>query len=103
MSACILYLRPFLDALTSGFINGDDLRRRGAIRPYTFVSNKAASSFALKERKGGSDLYRSSESQGQATEAMSVSERDQHILPEISPVSSLQDIGRMTLAMEERV
>ena len=34
MSACILYLRPFLEALTSGFINGDDLRRRGQLKPY---------------------------------------------------------------------
>ena len=34
LSACVLYLRPFLEALTSGFINGDDLRRRGQIKPY---------------------------------------------------------------------
>ena len=38
MAACILYLRPFLEALSSGFINGDDLRRRGELRPYILES-----------------------------------------------------------------
>ena len=38
LSACLLYLRPFLEALTPGFINGDDLRRRGQIKPYLMDS-----------------------------------------------------------------
>ena len=48
MSACILYLRPFLEALTSGFINGDEDRRRGQIRPYVLVSNDLATNLVTK-------------------------------------------------------
>ena len=29
LCACILYLKPFLETLESGFFGGDDLRRRG--------------------------------------------------------------------------
>lgn len=39
ISACILYIRPFLEALTSGFINGDDLRRRGQITPWLLADS----------------------------------------------------------------
>ncbi|KAI4151560.1 MAG: hypothetical protein LQ340_003434 [Diploschistes diacapsis] len=42
MSACVLYLRPFLEALTSGFINGDDLRRRGQIKPYALEPEESS-------------------------------------------------------------
>ena len=49
MAACILYIRPFLEALTSGFINGDDLRRRGQIKPYIALSYGVPTSETAKK------------------------------------------------------
>ncbi|MCJ1328882.1 hypothetical protein MMC10_005559 [Thelotrema lepadinum] len=63
LSACVLYLRPFLEALTSGFINGDDLRRRGQIKPYLIESglmDPGSSSYeltsAISRSKGRADF-----------------------------------------------
>ena len=100
MAACILYLRPFLEALTSGFINGDDLRRRGAIRPYTFASSNLVTSLALKDRRASSDLDQSQTSDERAAETTSDSEGSSNLLPQIVHTSSLQDVGRMTLDVE---
>lgn len=53
MAACILYVRPFLEALSSGFINGDDLRRRGELRPYALESaGLSVSSTSQSHRRG---------------------------------------------------
>ena len=54
MAACILYVRPFLEALSSGFINGDDLRRRGEIRP---AGSRAYGSRGYGSRGYGSRGY----------------------------------------------
>ncbi|KAL8823380.1 MAG: hypothetical protein Q9191_005908 [Dirinaria sp. TL-2023a] len=102
-SACILYLKPFLEALTSGFIHGDDLRRRGVISPYTLASSNVASAFALKNREESSDVDGVSSSQNQSVETEPVSERAQDLLPEISPVSSMLDIARMNFVIERRI
>ena len=100
MAACILYLRPFLEALTPGFINGDDLRRRGAIRPYTFESSNLVTSLALKDRRGSSDVDRSQVSNERAEEA--IPDRDEHcdVLPPIAHASPFQEIGGMTLGTQ---
>ena len=53
MAACILYLRPFLEALSSGFINGDDLRRRGELRPYALESAGLSVSLSNQSHRRG--------------------------------------------------
>lgn len=103
MSACILHLRPFLEALTSGFINGDDLRRRGAIQPYALASSNLAFTFALKDQKTSIDPARPSESDGPTVAAELASERDLHPLPEIARNSPLPDIGHMRLSVAAKM
>ena len=69
LSACILYLRPFLEALTPGFINGDDLRRRGQIKPYI------ADSLQLSDELVSSKSKSLGHSSSGGTQPESISER----------------------------
>ncbi|KAI4153831.1 MAG: hypothetical protein LQ340_002072 [Diploschistes diacapsis] len=60
VAACLLYLRPFLEALTSGFINGDDLRRRGQIKPYVIVTDDLAVNLVKDSGSDGAEAAQSS-------------------------------------------
>ncbi|KAI9667815.1 MAG: hypothetical protein M1821_000634 [Bathelium mastoideum] len=65
-ATCALYLRPFFQILQSGFINLDDLRRRGAMTPFTLGSSDTSKTIAAKQtigRKGWSSAE-SSDSKG---------------------------------------
>ena len=95
MSACILYLRPFLEALTSGFINGNDLRRRGEINPFTLGSSNVALTFALKEQKISTDQGRASEAAAHYPGSAGVSDGSETLLPEISHDPSSQNSAHL--------
>ena len=103
MAACILYLRPFLNALTSGFINGDDLRRRGAISPYIYAPSNLATTLALKDRRTSSDLDRSQTSNEGAVEPISDDEVSSNLLPQIAHTTSIPDVGRIALGIKDPV
>ncbi|KAI9704507.1 MAG: hypothetical protein M1820_005581 [Bogoriella megaspora] len=47
LSSCCLYLRPFLEALSSGFIHMDDMRRRIGINPFLLQGKTAGTSMIL--------------------------------------------------------
>ena len=52
ISACFLYLKPFLDSVESGFIRNDDMRRRGTDEYYgrnTGGSSGTRSAFSIKK------------------------------------------------------
>ena len=52
VSACLLYLRPFLRLLESGFFNLDDLRRKGIMSPFTLADRNVASSMRVVSSTG---------------------------------------------------
>ena len=43
LSACILYLKPFLETLESGFFGSDDLRRRGGSAIHGYGTHELSS------------------------------------------------------------
>ena len=49
VSACFLYLKPFLDSVESGFIRNDDLRRRGTGDYNTGGSSTTRSAFSIRK------------------------------------------------------
>ena len=52
VSACFLYLKPFLDSVESGFIRNDDIRRRGTDDYYghnTGGSSTSRSAFSIRK------------------------------------------------------
>ena len=52
ISACFLYLKPFLDSVDSGFIRTDDIRRRGTGEYYgrnTGGSSTSRSAFSIRK------------------------------------------------------
>lgn len=52
VSACFLYLKPFLDSVESGFIRNDDIRRRGTDEYYghnTGGSSTTRSAFSIRK------------------------------------------------------
>ena len=54
ISACFLYLKPFLDSVESGFIRNDDVRRRGTDEYYghnTGGSSGTRSVFSIRKHK----------------------------------------------------
>lgn len=42
-TACLMYLKPFLESLESGLLRSDDLRRRGIDGDYIYASSKSGS------------------------------------------------------------
>ena len=94
-------LETFLEALTSGFINGDELRRRGAIRPYMSASINSVTGLALRDRRANGGLDRSENSNEQAVETISDSEGSSDLITQIAHTSRLQDTGRITLDVED--
>lgn len=56
VSACILYLKPFLQSLNSGMIRNDDLRRRGGGTSLSSSYKKYASKTKAISKKKVSDL-----------------------------------------------
>jgi hypothetical protein len=82
LSACILCLRPFLESLTSGFLNGDDLRRRGQDRPYILMPDSAAVGQALKAECTSTTHSgtQSLETKRNARERKMEEEKDRHTL-----------------------
>ncbi|CAD6591805.1 MAG: hypothetical protein ASARMPREDX12_005417 [Alectoria sarmentosa] len=52
LSTCVLYLKPFLDSLESGFIRSDDMRRRGLRDDYdSNPGGSSGSKYGLSSRK----------------------------------------------------
>ena len=54
ISACFLYLKPFLDSVESGFMRSDDIRRRGTSDYYGHTaggggSSSTRSAFSIKK------------------------------------------------------
>ncbi|KAJ8068603.1 hypothetical protein OCU04_002311 [Sclerotinia nivalis] len=56
VSACILYLKPFLQSLNSGMIRNDDLRRRGGETSFGSSYKRYASKTKIISKKKISDL-----------------------------------------------
>ena len=62
ITACFLYLKPFLDSVESGFIRNDDIRRRGTSDYYGHSNGESSgnkSAFSIrKPRRTASDTVR---------------------------------------------
>ena len=79
-TACILYLRPFLESLESGLIRIDDLRRRGMEGVYGYRASKGT-------KKGSNP--------------MSLGSGNRVIIPSSIPLRPLQDVGNTTTVRTE--
>ena len=53
VSICVLYLKPFLESLESGFIRADDMRRRGDSHDGTYASYGLSSYGSSKRKESG--------------------------------------------------
>ena len=51
ISACFLYLKPFLESVESGFIRSDDIRRRGTNEFYGHTGGSSTTRSAFSTRK----------------------------------------------------
>ena len=60
ITACIPYLKPFLDSLESGMMNSDQLRREGLSELYSRGKSKPTSSSSQQVKKASTDVSGSS-------------------------------------------
>ena len=60
ITACIPYLKPFLDSLESGMMNNDQLRREGLSNLYRRGKSKITGSSSHQPKKASCDLSGSS-------------------------------------------
>ena len=61
ISACFLYLKPFLESVESGFIRSDDIRRRGTNEYYGHTTGgssttRSALSIRKRDRSGSQSI-----------------------------------------------
>ena len=79
-TACIMYLRPFLESLESGLIRSDDLRRSGMEGIYGYRASKST-------KKGSNPISWGSENRA--------------VIPSSIPLRPLQDVQNTTTVRTE--